>query len=181
MLVWEQYVTFIFCWPHHIPLAHVAKEALVSHCIWVRCQDAKLHQRKPWDEHYAWACWPSSWKGLLIFRGAQRWISHLLKSIFLMGQGPAYQLTPCSPDQSILLQCCLTCNMEVIIFQRSVWKKYQAQCNYGVINNVVIIHFDWWEFNKGKGCPPSPIPCHKTHSQKYISVHTPKTFLGITS
>ena len=122
-----------------------------------------------------------TWKGLLIFRGAQRWISHLLKSIFLMGQGPAYQLTPCSPDQSILLQCCLTCNMEVIIFQRSVWKKYQAQCNYGVINNVVIIHFDWWEFNKGKGCPPSPIPCHKTHSQKYISVHTPKTFLGITS
>ena len=122
-----------------------------------------------------------TWKGLLIFRGAQRWISHLLKSIFLMGQGPAYQLTPCSPDQSILLQCCLTCNMEVIIFQRSVWKKYQAQCNYGVINNVVIIHFDWWEFNKGKGCPPSPIPCHKTHSQKYISVHTPKAFLGITS
>ena len=85
-----------------------------------------------------------TWKGLLIFRGAQRWISHLLKSIFLMGQGPAYQLTPCSPDQSILLQCCLTCNMEVIIFQRSVWKKYQAQCNYGVINNVVIIHFDWF-------------------------------------
>lgn len=57
----------------------------------------------------------------------------MLKIILLMGRWPTYQLIPCSWGQSILLQCCLACNMEMIIVQGSAWKNTKCYATLGLL------------------------------------------------
>lgn len=92
-----------------------------------------------------------------------------------MGRGPAYQLTPCSPDQSILLQCCLTYNMEVIIFQGSAWKNTKCNATMGLLIMLLLYNVIDESLIKEKAALPPPFPATrlvpKSTSQSTLQRH----------